>query len=48
MALKWTIFTTCKPFDGIIAKNQTSAIKSWTLMTPKPEIILIGYWAGTF
>ena len=45
--MKWTIFTTCKPFEGIIGTNQRSAIKSWTLLEPRPDILLIGDEPGT-
>lgn len=38
-----TIFGTCKPFvhEEDIA-NQTTAIKSWTLLEPRPDVILLG------
>lgn len=43
-----TIFTVPKPFQGdhinIIQRN---AIKSWTLLEPRPEIILMGEEEGT-
>ena len=42
-----TIFTTPKPFKGHINIIQRNAIKSWTLLQPRPEIILIGDEDGT-
>lgn len=37
-----TLFTTAKPFRGDAAKIQESALHSWTLMSPRPNIFLIG------
>ena len=37
-----TIFSTTKPSKGHIAVIQRNAIRSWTLLQPRPEIILIG------
>ncbi len=37
-----TIFTTPKPFKGHIGVIQRNAIKSWTMLDPKPEVILLG------
>lgn len=37
-----TVFATPKPFTGIFANIQHNAIVSWTLMQPRPEIILFG------
>jgi hypothetical protein len=37
-----TIFTIPKPFKGHIGVIQRNAIKSWTMLEPKPEIILLG------
>ena len=37
-----TIFTTTKPFKGIIATLQENAIESWTRLHPRPQIILFG------
>jgi hypothetical protein len=37
-----TIFSCPKPFQGYISIIQRNAIKSWTLLKPKPEIILLG------
>jgi hypothetical protein len=37
-----TIFSTCKPFHGHFAIIQRNAITSWTLLRPRPEIILFG------
>jgi hypothetical protein len=36
-----------KPFKGHIGIIQTNAIKSWSLLLPKPEIILMGREEGT-
>ena len=37
-----TLFTTCRDFAGIHGEVQRNAIKSWTLLKPRPEILLIG------
>jgi hypothetical protein len=37
-----TFFTMPKAFDGHIGIIQRNAIKSWTLLNPRPEIILFG------
>jgi hypothetical protein len=37
-----TFFACPKPFHGHIAVIQRNAIKSWTLLRPEPEIILLG------
>jgi hypothetical protein len=37
-----TIFSTCKPFSGHSAVIQENAIRSWTLLEPRPEIIVFG------
>ena len=42
----FTLFTTPKPFRGHIATIQRNAIRSWTLLRPKPEIIVFGDEAG--
>ena len=44
---KITIFSIPKPFYGHIGVIQHNAIVSWTLLTPKPEIILFGDEQGT-
>jgi hypothetical protein len=36
-----TLFTTAKPFRGLYNVQQRNAIQSWTLLKPRPEIILI-------
>src|SRR5881398_2899301 len=41
-----TLFTTPKPFRGHIAVIQRNAIRSWTLLRPRCEIILCGDDAG--
>jgi len=42
-----TLFTIPKPFRGHIGMIQRNAIKSWTMITPRPEIILFGDEEGT-
>lgn len=42
-----TIFSMPKTFRGHIRTIQRNAIHSWTLLSPKPEIILFGTDAGT-
>jgi hypothetical protein len=42
-----TIFAVPKAFKGKIATIQTNAIRSWTLLRPKCEIILFGNDEGT-
>ncbi|MBN1445126.1 MAG: hypothetical protein JW957_03350 [Candidatus Omnitrophica bacterium] len=42
-----TIFSTPKKFEGHIKVIQTNAIKSWTLLEPKCEVILFGKEQGT-
>ncbi|NEO12389.1 MULTISPECIES: glycosyltransferase family 2 protein [unclassified Moorena] len=42
-----SIFTVPKPFLGKIGIIQHNAITSWTLLKPKPEIILFGDEIGT-
>jgi len=42
-----TIFTTPKPFHGHAGIIQRNAIMSWTLLKPRPEIILFGDDEGT-
>jgi hypothetical protein len=37
-----TLFTTPKPFEGHEAIIQRNAITSWTLLRPKPEVIVFG------
>ena len=37
-----TLFTSCKPFVGEDKIAQRNAIKSWSLLRPKPEIIIVG------
>jgi len=41
-----SIFTTCKPFHGQTRAIQENAIKSWTLLQPRPEIIILGNDSG--
>jgi hypothetical protein len=41
-----TFFACPKPFQGHINIIQRNAIKSWTLLRPKPEIILLGIDQG--
>ncbi len=42
-----TLFAIPKAFRGHINTIQRNAIKSWTLLNPKPEIILLGDDEGT-
>src|ERR1051325_4314369 len=42
-----TLFAVPKPFTGKIATLQRNAIRSWTCLNPKPQILLIGDEAGT-
>jgi hypothetical protein len=42
-----TIFSIPKPFKGHIETIQRNAIQSWTLLHPRPEIILFGNEEGT-
>ena len=42
-----TIFATPKPFRGHVGSIQRDAIRSWTVLRPRPEIILIGDDEGT-
>lgn len=37
-----TLFTTPRPFVGEFSFIQWNALKSWTLLRPRPEVILIG------
>ncbi len=37
-----TLFTTAKPFAGHSAIIQRNALRSWTLLEPRPEILLLG------
>jgi hypothetical protein len=41
-----TFFACPKPFQGHINIIQRNAIKSWSLLRPKPEIILVGMDSG--
>jgi hypothetical protein len=42
-----TIFSTVKPFEDRSAVLQRNAITSWTLLDPRPEVILFGDEAGS-
>lgn len=42
-----TLFTSPKPFRGQIGIIQRNAIASWTMLRPRPEIILFGNDEGT-
>jgi hypothetical protein len=37
-----TIFSCPKPMRGHVAVTQWNAIKSWTMLLPKPEVIILG------
>lgn len=42
-----TMFTTCRPFDDdYIAACQRYALQTWSLIDPKPEVIISGNDAG--
>lgn len=41
-----TIFSTCKPFKHPFNIHQKNSITSWTLLKPRPEIILFGEESG--
>jgi hypothetical protein len=45
--LMLTIFTTPKPFRGLESVTQRNAIKSWTLLHPDAEVILLGDEEGS-
>lgn len=42
-----TLFSLPKPWEGHIKTIQRNALKSWTLLSPRPEIILFGGESGT-
>jgi len=42
-----TLFAVPRPFNGHYGIIQRNAIKSWTLLRPRPEIILLGTDEGT-
>jgi len=42
-----TIFSTAKRFDGLFDVIQRNAIKSWTLLEPKPQVLILGDDPGT-
>src|SRR5207245_9622872 len=42
-----TFFATPKPFTGHIAVIQRNAITSWTVLRPRPLIVLVGDDQGT-
>jgi len=42
-----TIFAIPKPFEGQFAVIQRNAIQSWTLLRPRPEVLLFGDEKGT-
>lgn len=37
-----TLFTTCKPFRGDAARLQRNALRSWSRLRPRPEILVFG------
>lgn len=37
-----TLFTTCKPFAGDVGRNQYAALRSWTRLEPRPQVIVVG------
>lgn len=42
-----TLFTMPKPFHGHIGVIQANALRSWTQLKPKPEVLILGNEAGT-
>jgi hypothetical protein len=42
-----TIFSTAKRFEGLFDVIQRNALQSWTLLQPRPEVIIFGDDAGT-
>ena len=42
-----SIFCMPKPFEGHIGVIQRNAIRSWTLLRPRPQVILVGDETGT-
>ena len=42
-----TLFSVPRPFENHYAVIQRNAIRSWSLLTPSPEIILLGSDYGT-
>lgn len=45
--MKLSIFTTCRAFEGEHDIIQRNALTSWTLLRPRPEIIVFGNDAGS-
>ena len=41
-----SLFTTAKPFEGHASVIQNNALRSWTLLSPSPEIIIVGDEVG--
>ena len=41
-----SIFTTAKPFVGHSATIQHNALRSWSMLSPRPEILLVGEEEG--
>src|SRR5436190_8087126 len=41
-APRLTIFSTLKPLRGQAAIHQRNAVTTWTLLRPRPEVILFG------
>lgn len=42
-----TLFSTCKPFCGVYEHIQYNALHSWSLLEPRPNVILFGDDTGT-
>jgi len=42
----FTVYTMLKPFKGYIGTIQRNALRSWTLLRPRPEIIMFGVEEG--
>lgn len=43
-----TIFSTCKPLEGLSEIHQSNAIRSWQYIRPKPEVFIFGSEAGVY
>src|SRR5438094_10420099 len=41
-----SIFSTAKPFQGRAAVHQRNAVASWTMLRPRPEVIVFGDETG--
>lgn len=37
-----TLFTTTRPFEGVHAVHQMNALRAWSQLDPKPQVIVVG------